>query len=402
MKNKSYDHIIVGGGLAATNAAQGIRERDKNASVLIIGAERYLPYHRPPLSKKLWIGNKQVESIFIKDEAFYRENGIDILLGIEVAAIDAAAKTVTAEDGNTWQYGKLLLATGGVPRKLNIPGGDLEGVSNYRYLDDYLVAKAEAVAGRSVVVIGGGFIGSEIAAALNLNDIKVTLVFPEQHLVQRVFPEDLARAISSDYVRRGVELAAGDVAASIELQNGKYKTRTRKGKTHESEVVIVGAGIVPSVELASSAGLKVSNGIEVNQYLQTSNPDIFAAGDNTLFPYTALGGEMRRVEHWDNAVNQGRYAGHNMVERDQAYDYMPYFFSDLFDFGYEAVGDVDSRLETFADWQTEFEKGVIYYLKDNVVRGAMMCGVWDKVLEASELIRSGRKVTQDDLRGAIK
>jgi len=165
--------------------------------------------------------------------------------------------------------------------------------------------------------------------------------------------------------------------------------------------VIVGIGIAPYLDLARNSGLQTANGIIVDEYLQASLPDIYASGDNAFFPYHVLG-KQTRIEHWDNALNQGKWAGRNMAGAREPFTYMPYFFSDLFEFGYEAVGDVDARLETFADWQKENETGVIYYLKDGKVRGAMMCNVWEKVEAARTLIRKGDTMTPDKLRGAIR
>jgi NADPH-dependent 2,4-dienoyl-CoA reductase/sulfur reductase-like enzyme len=202
------------------------------------------------------------------------------------------------------------------------------------------------------------------------------------------------------YRAKGVTVLTGDAPEAFEKRNGRFVTSTREGRTIESEILIVGVGIMPATQLAEDAGLNVSNGIVVNDYLQTSDPDIYAAGDNALFPYQALG-RQARVEHWDNAVTQGKWAGRNMAGAAEPFDYMPYFFSDLFEFGYEAVGDVDSRLNTFADWQKENDTGVIYYLDDGKVRGMMMCNVWDKVDAARSIIRRGESVPVESLRGAL-
>lgn len=401
MSEQIYRYIIIGGGLAGASASEGIREHDENGSILIIGNEKHIPYNRPPLSKKLWFGQKKVEDIVVQDHDYYSRHRITLALNAEVIGIQPDARVVTDSRGNTYRYEKLLIATGGKPKRLNIPGADLDDIYYYRYLDDYLNLRTRAKERESALVIGGGFIGSEMAAALNINKVDVTLLFPDSYLVSRVFPEELGRAITDEYTKRGVRIIAGDLPQSIERRNGKFLTRTRNGEEIESGIIVAGVGITPSIELAEAAGLKTDNGITVNEYLQTSDENIYAAGDNANFPYMVLG-EHRRVEHWDNALNQGTFAGRNMAGLNQPYDYMPYFFSDLFEFGYEAVGDVDSRLETFADWQKENDTGVIYYLKDNKVRGAMMCNVWDKVDDARELIKKGSKVTPDSLKGAIK
>jgi NAD(P)H-nitrite reductase large subunit len=401
MPEQFYSYIIVGAGLAGGCAADAIREHDKKGSVLLVGDEKHLPYDRPDLSKKLWFGKKKVEEIFLHDQNYYDENGIHIRLGTRIVELDARGKALRDENGNSYRYEKLLLATGGIPRTLPIPGGNLEGVCYYRYLDDYLRIRTEVKEGKSAVVIGGGFIGSEIAAALNINRVKVTMIFPEPYLVQRVFPDYLGKAIQQHYIEREITILNGDKPSSFVKNEDKFITRTGNGKQVESDLLIVGIGIMPVIDLAQKAGLKVGNGIVVNKYLQTSDLDIYAAGDNALFPYQALGQNMR-IEHWDNAVNQGKWAGRNMAGAHEQFDYMPYFFSDLFEFGYEAVGEVDSQLETLADWQKENDTGIIYYLKEGKVRGVMMCNVWGKLDAARELIKKGERVRPESLAGAIR
>jgi NADPH-dependent 2,4-dienoyl-CoA reductase/sulfur reductase-like enzyme len=392
---------MVGGGLAGASAVYGIWVRDKSGSILLIGGEKHLPYDRPPLSKKLWFGKKKVEDIFLHDQKFYDQNGVAVALGVKATSLDAKQKKITTSDGKSYRFQKLLLATGGVPRALPVPGGDLEGICYYRYLDDYLRMRTEASTGKSAVIIGGGFIGSEVAAALNINKVDVTMIFPEPYLCNRVFPEGLGMALQRQYRERGITVLAGDRPASLAKKGGRFVTTTGGNRQIESDVVIVGIGIAPSLDLAKSAGLLTGNGIEVNQHLQTSDPDVYAAGDNAFFPYQALG-KQTRVEHWDNALNQGKCAGRNMAGAGEPYTYMPYFFSDLFEFGYEAVGEVSAELETFVDWQKENDTGVIYYLKDGRVRGAMMCNVWEKVDAARELIRKAERMTPESLRGLIR
>jgi 3-phenylpropionate/trans-cinnamate dioxygenase ferredoxin reductase subunit len=395
-----FAYIVVGGGLAGASAVKGIREIDQGEPILLVGSERHLPYNRPPLTKDLWSGKENVGDIFVNDQGFYDENGVQLALGTTATRIDLEAKSVILNTGESVGFGKLLLATGGVPRKLDIPGGDLEGIYYYRYLDHYRNLRSEATAGKSALVIGGGFIGSEIAAALNMNDVEVTMVFPESYLVQRVFPAGLGQALRSSYQKRGVRVLSGDVPTSIERHGSQFITHTKNGQEVRSDLVLAGIGITPSVELAEHAGLQVDDGVVVSEYLQSSHPDIYAAGDNTRFPYIALG-KLMRVEHWDNAKEQGRAAGRNMAGQQEKYTYMPYFYSDLFEFGYEAVGEISSRLDTCADWQEENVTGIIYYLKDNRVRGVMTCNVWEKLDEARDMIRRQEEMSPEALAQAI-
>jgi 3-phenylpropionate/trans-cinnamate dioxygenase ferredoxin reductase component len=399
MPVKSYSYVIVGAGLAGASAVEGVRQVDRRGSILLLGGEEDLPYDRPPLSKQLWTGGKTVAEIVLHDEAFYKANAVDLRLGTQVTQIDAGAHTILDGRGNAFQYGRLLLATGGAPRRLNIPGGDLEGISYYRTLHDYRELRGAAVAGKSVLVVGGGFIGSEMAASLRTNELAVTMIFPSSWLVSRVFPESLGRYLTEQYRAKGVEVLAGDVPLSIRRDGSVYVTRTRSGRELRTDLLVAGIGITPNISLAQSAGLSTGNGVVVNEFLQSSAPDIYAAGDIAQFPEAGFG--PRRLEHWDNAVSQGRHAGRNMAGAREPFTYLPFFFSDLFEFGYEAVGDVDSRLEAIADWQEENKTGVIYYLNDGRVRGAMMCNLFGKVDAARELIQQPGHSTAADLRGAI-
>ena len=396
-----YDYLIVGAGRAGASAVEGIRSKDEEGAILLIGREDYIPYDRPDLSKKLWSGKKTVDDLFPLDRDFYMDNSIDLLLDTTVKELNPRNKTLKDSRRNVWGYNKLLLATGGSPRKLDIPGGDLEEIFYYRNLNDYKALREQVGENKTAVIIGGGFIGSELAAALSANGVRVQMIFPDPWLVNRVFPENLAVSIEGQFKKNGISICTGDTPVSIDKNGKRFVTTTREGKKFESDIVIVGAGIKPSTELAEMAKLQVGNGIVVNENLQTSDQNIYAAGDNAFFPYSALG-VGKRVEHWDNAREQGKRAGMNMAGVRTAYDYMPYFWSDLFEFGYEAVGEVDSSLDIITDWQTENEKGVIYYLKDRKVRGIMTCNIYGQVDEARKIIRQGKELLPDDLKGAIK
>ncbi|MGE3108958.1 MAG: NAD(P)/FAD-dependent oxidoreductase [Vicinamibacterales bacterium] len=400
MAEHSFSYIVVGAGPAASAAVDGIRAHDTRGSILLIGAEADPPYDRPPLSKQLWTGAKQLEEILLHDRAFYARHGVELRLGTEVVALDPAAHLLRDSGGATYRYEKLLLATGGTPRRLDIPGGDLAGICYFRTVDDYKRLRRVASEGKSALVIGGGFIGSEIAAALRTSGLNVTMAFPGQWLVSRVFPESLGRALTAQYRAKGVEILAGDRPLAIDHEGSQYRTRTRAGREILSDLIVVGIGIAPNTALAQGAGLETGAGIIVNQFLQTSDRDIYAAGDIAYFPEAVLG--PRRIEHWDNALSQGRHAGRNMAGAAAPFTYIPFFFSDLFEFGYEAVGDTDSRHETFADWQEENKTGVVYYLRDGRVRGAMMCNLFGKVDAARALIQRTERVTLQDLRGAIR
>jgi len=401
MLDSQYKYVIVGAGLAGGAAVDGIREVDAEGSILLIGQESYLPYNRPPLTKGLWSGKKTIEKIFLHPDQYYADHGATVLTETEVVAIDPNDCRITDQHGRCARYEKLLLATGGTPRRLTIPGAELEGICYYRYLSDFVRLRVDAQRGATALVIGGGFIGSELAAALQTNGVNVTMLFPDAYLVSRVFPEGLGRALTNQYANRGVTIFANDTPATIERKDGKYFTQTHDGRQITTDLLVIGAGIRPLDELARMAGLQVENGIVVNSLLETSMPGIYAAGDIASFPYLALGKQMR-VEHWDNAIMMGKWAGRNMAGAEQPYDYMPYFYSDLFEFGYEAVGDVSSKLATYSDLPGNGETGVIYYLQDNQVRGVMLCNIFGKVEEARTLIRQGVRVGRpEELAGRI-
>jgi 3-phenylpropionate/trans-cinnamate dioxygenase ferredoxin reductase subunit len=380
------EYLVIGSGLAGTSAAEGIRTLDSNGSVAIIGAEHASPYDRPPLSKKLWFGKKKLEDVYLHNQSFYEQNGITLVLDKQITTVNAAEKYVTDRDGKRYRFGKLLLATGGVPHTLEIRGGSLEGIFYYRTIDDYVRLRQKAGEARSVTILGGGFIGSEMAAALNVNKLDVTMIYPSGHLCNRIFPKDLGLAMERLYESRNIHILKEQKPTVIEPNGAGFLVHTSTGRRIASDLVVAGLGVRPAVELAEKAGLAAGNGIAVNEYLQTSHPDIYAAGDSAQFPYQALGQRMR-IEHWDNALNQGKHAGRNMAGAHEPFTYMPYFFSDLFEFGYEAVGEIDSRMDIIADWQKPFETGVLYYTRNRVVRGAMMCNVWNSVEKARDLIR---------------
>jgi NADPH-dependent 2,4-dienoyl-CoA reductase/sulfur reductase-like enzyme len=395
-----YRYVVVGGGLAGASAIEGIREIDSSGAILLVAAEAHLPYDRPPLTKKLWFGKMKEQQIYLHDRAWFEQAGVDLLLGRRVVAVEEPARSIVTDSGERFRYERLLLATGGTPRRLPIPGADLDGVIYYRSVDDFERTRDAAAAGASVTVIGAGFIGSEIAAALAINRVRVTLVNTRRTLVPRIFPEELGRWLEGEYARHGVVILDDDAVVAIERADGRLLTRTRAGQRLPSDLVIAGVGIDPSTRLAQTAGIAVGNGILVDEFLETSRDAIYAAGDNAFFPYAALGRSVR-IEHWDNARSQGRQAGRNMAGAREAFTYMPYFFSDLFEFGYEAVGDVRSSLETVADWQETNRRGVLYYLEREQVRGVMLCNVWEKLEVARELIRRGGKVAPAELHDAI-
>jgi 3-phenylpropionate/trans-cinnamate dioxygenase ferredoxin reductase component len=384
-----YNYLIIGGGMTADAAVQGIREADPNGSIGIISAEADAPYNRPPLTKGLW-KDQSPDSIW-RSEA---KQKAQLHLEREVRALNLWARQVTDNHGDTYTFEKLLLATGGRPRRFSFGG---EGVIYYRTLADYRRLRSLTDKGSRFVVVGGGFIGSELAAALAMNGKKVTLVFRGKGIGQQMYPADLSQFLNDYYRQKGVELAPDDSVVDVHARGNEFVVKTKGGRELLAEGVVAGLGIEPNVELAQQAGLRVERGIVVDEYLCTSHPDVYAAGDVAAFYSPALMRRLR-VEHEDNALTMGRHAGKNMASIPQTYSHLPFFYSDLFDLGYEAVGETDSSLATAADWKTPFREGVVYYHQEGKIRGVLLWNVWGQVDAARELIAGQRQFRPEQLR----
>jgi len=372
-----FRYLIIGGGMTADAAARGIREADAKGSIGIISSEPHPPYARPPLSKALWKGEPE-DAIWKHTETA----GVEIHLGRRVTAIHPQQKSVTDDRGKAVSYDKLLLATGGTPRRLALPS---EQIIYYRTYDDYRRLRALANEKLKFLVLGGGFIGSEVAAALRMAGREVTMLIPEDGIGARVFPADLSHFLVDYYREQGVDVRSGEGLASLSQSAGKVIVKTTKGKEIPVDVIVAGLGIQPNVEIAEQAGVRVENGIVVDEMLRTNVPDVFAAGDVANFYNPQLGARMR-VEHEDNANSMGAAAGRSMAGNGTPYTHLPFFYSDLFQLGYEAVGELDPRLQTESDWKEPFREGVVYYLKDGRVRGVLLWNTWGQVDNARSLI----------------
>ena len=386
-------YLIIGGGMTGAAAASGIRELDARGGITLISAENAPPYDRPPLSKKLWHGKRTLDQIVAP-----LPEDVVLRLGRRVVAVDPDRRQATDDTGTVYTYDRLLLATGGAPRRLPF-GGD--AVNYYRTVDDYRALRAEAGRGASFVVIGGGFIGSEVAAVLREQGNAVTMVFPESGITDRLFPPDMSAFVNDDFRRRGVEVLSGESVVDIEANDKGMVVVTGSGRRLSADRVVAGIGIIPSVEIAKGMGLAVDNGIQVDEYLRAGRPEIFAAGDVANYPDPILG-LRRRVEHADAARAMGRAAGRNMAGAAEPYRYLPMFYSDLFDLSYEAVGQCDSRLERVEDWQEQYRRGVVYYHKDGRVCGVLLVDVWDTLDEARQLIEAAEPAEPDNLIGRIR
>ena len=364
----SYDHVIVGGGMTADAAAKAIHETTPEATILIVSADVDAPYTRPALSKKLWIDPDYTPAD--NDLGTVEASGAELRLGTMVESIDREARTVTTSDGDTVGYGRLLLATGGSPTALDLPDDDR--VVYFRTAADYRRLRELSGDGRHVAVVGGSYIGTEIAAALAQNDTRVTLVFPDDVLGGSIFPAPIAATFEKAFEEARVELARGRRVESGTADDAGVHLVLDDGSTLDADAVVVGLGISPADSLAADAGLDTDDGVVVDERLRTSDPNVFAAGDVADYPDAILG--RRRVEHVDNAKSQGAAVGRIMAGSDEVYDHTPYYYSKVFDISYEAVGTLDASLETVLDDKGE-GRAVAYYLGEDGVEGVLLWNV---------------------------
>lgn len=387
-----YKYLIIGGGLAGDAAVQGIREVDSSGSIGMFSMELHPPYTRPDLSKGLWKG-RPLEKIWRNTDKLDAQ----LLLGHKVTEIDPGNKCIRSEVGEEYRFDKLLLATGGSP--IRLPFGS-EDVIYFRSLHDYQRLRALSEQREQFLVIGGGFIGSEIAAALTMVGKKVVMVFPDESLGANLYPDELSHFLDRYYREKGIELLTNDKVVDLQKKESRFAVRTHGGHAFDVDGVVAGIGIRPNVQLAEQSGLQVGDGVIVDEYLRTSAPDIFAAGDVANFYHFALNKRLR-VEHEDNAIQMGKLAGQNMAGAHESYTHTPMFYSDLFDLGYEAVGEINSKLQTVEDWQEPFKKGVIYYLDNHRVRGVLLWNVWNQVDKARALLMEEGPFSAANVQGKI-
>jgi 3-phenylpropionate/trans-cinnamate dioxygenase ferredoxin reductase subunit len=389
--------VIVGAGLAGAKAAIELRERGFAGRVLLIGTESELPYERPPLSKDYLRGDSERDDLYVESETFYQDKEIELLLGHAVTEIDPGARSVQLErHGADITYDALLIATGSRPRRLQLPGAELQGIHYLRTIADSDAIGERLEQGGHVAVVGGGWIGCEIAASARQKGLDVTLI-SDQPLPLESLGRQVGEFYRNVHASQGVALVLDDGLAAFEgTADTVQRVRTESGRVVECDFVVVGAGAMPNVELGQRAGLDTDNGILVDPRLQTSVPGVFAAGDvaNQLHPFY----ERRvRVEHWANAQSQGTHAAHSMRGSERGYKELPYFFSDQYDVGMEYSGlpEQSDRVVLRGDYDGgEF---VAFWLRDGVVTAGMNVNVWDVNEHVQELIRSRRRVDEAKL-----
>jgi NADPH-dependent 2,4-dienoyl-CoA reductase/sulfur reductase-like enzyme len=392
-QENTYTYIIVGGGMTADSAVRGIRQVDPEGSIALFSSESYPPYNRPPLSKGLW-KRTAPDRIFRGTPSF----GVDLFLQNTVQRIDPQKHVVFDSQGNSFHFRKLLLATGGSPIR---PWPENDRLIYYRSLADYHRLRALVDAGRRFIVIGGGFIGSEIAAAIHSQGREVSMLFPEEGIGRRVLPQDLSLFLNEEYRRQGVTVYPAEMVEKVEASAGAIRVQTANGIEYSGDAVIAGLGIRPNIHLAVQAGLLVENGIRVNEILQTSHSDVYAAGDVAEFYNPSLATRMR-VEHEEHANQSGLIAGKNMAGDSQPYHLLPSFYSDLFEISYQALGEINPSLDITADWQQPYQKGALYYLRSGRLRGVILWNMGYKELEAARaLIAEQRQWKPAQLEGRI-
>jgi 3-phenylpropionate/trans-cinnamate dioxygenase ferredoxin reductase subunit len=365
-------YVIIGGGVAAGRACQGIRREDKAGSLTLVTAESHVPYQRPPLSKEYLRGEEGLDEVYLRGDAYYEENDVTLLRGTQATRVDPSAHTVSLDSGQVLEYEKLLLATGSRAWRLPIPGNELENVFTLRTIENSDAIREAAKSSQHVLVLGGSFIGSEVAASLTQLGAKVTMVFPDSRLLERIISQELSAYLHEMYARKGIEILTGTKPDSIEGDGRVRQVRLDSGQALDVDMVVMGVGIRLNTELARDAGLEMSakGEIMVNEFLRTSDSDIYAAGDIAAWPDPTFDKRLR-VEHWDVAYRQGLRVGRNMAGNERRYTTVPYFFSDLFDFSCEVWGDLTAWDQTIRRGSLKSGSFAYYYFNQGRMVGVL-------------------------------
>jgi 3-phenylpropionate/trans-cinnamate dioxygenase ferredoxin reductase subunit len=390
-------HVIVGAGLAGAKAAEALRSEGFDGRIVLIGDESELPYERPPLSKAYLRGETPREEARVHPDDFYAANGIELRTSTAVERIDAVAGQVTLSTGDRLGYDRLLLATGAEPRRLSAQGSELEGVHYLRDLADADRIAARLSTGGRLAVIGGGWIGAEVAASARQMGLEVAIVERGRVPLQRVLGDELGEFYAQVHRDQGVRLVPGAELEGFEGTGRVERLRLADGRTLETDSVVVGVGVLPRTAVAQRAGIAVDNGILVDERLETSKPGVFAAGDvaNAYHPFW---GHRLRVEHWANALNQPACAAKAMLGKSASYERLPYFFSDQYDVGMEYSGYARSWDHVVFRGDPAKRAFVAFWLEQGRVVAGMNVNVWDVSQPIQELVRSRRTIDARRLR----
>ena len=385
--------VIVGAGLAGAKAAESLRTEGFDGRLILIGTERERPYERPPLSKDYLRGEIGREKVYVHDESFYAANDVELRLGRTAMELDTSINEVALDDGKRVRYDQLLLATGAKPRRVSVPGEALDGVLYLRDVGDSDVLRERLDRGGSVVVIGAGWIGAEVAASARQRGLNVTVIDPVGVPLERVLGTEVGSIYRDIHSDHGVRMLLGTGVAAFEGATAVERVRTSDGRALDCDFVVVGVGVQPRTALAAEGGLYVDDGILVDEYLQTSMPGVFAAGDVAMTHYPFYGRRIR-VEHWANALHQGPVAARNMLGRSEEYCHVPYFFSDQYDVGMEYAGFASAWDRVVFRGDTASREFIAFWLVQDRVVAGMNVGVWDVTDQIQKLIRA--RVPVDD------
>lgn len=376
-------YLLIGGGLASACAAESIRERDPAGSVEIISGEAYFAYHRPPLSKSYLIeGDWEPSDTYHHEEDWYDENNVSFRSGVRATGLDLRGQTATLSTGETLTYEKLLLATGAQLIKLNVPGSDLEGLYYLREIPDSDALIKASEASERVVVVGGGFIGLELASAFQQRGLDVTLVYMEEHAWEQMLSPEISQWLADYYRSKEITLMSRSQVAAFRGLSQVETVVLKSGEELFTDMVALGIGVRPDLTLVTGTPLEGDNGVPVNEYLEADVPGVYAAGDIAWYQ-DIIFNKRRRVEHWDTAKGHGEVAGANMAGDHQSYRELPYFFSDLFDLEFEFVGDFDLKPDRvdFTDNLSD-NTFIARYFQNNRIFAAVFVGREEEEVEA--------------------
>ncbi len=400
MSSQSETFVIIGGGLAGAKAAEALRDKDFTGHVVLFGAEEHLPYERPPLSKEYLAGKKKLDDFIANSSAWYRDHRVDLRLGTTVSSLDAKAHLVGLPDGSTLHYDKLLLATGSASRRLPIPGAEADGVHYLRTIDDAAALDAVLTGGSSLAIVGGGWIGLEVAADARRRGANVTVVEAAELPLLGALGREVAEVFAKLHRDHGVDLRLGTAVEEIVTADGAANgLRLGDGSIVDADVVLVAVGAAPNTELAKAAGLAMADdgGVAVDSTLQTSDPDIFAVGDIASAQHPLFGTSIR-TEHWANALKQPAAAAAGMLGKPTEYAELPYFFTDQYDLGMEYAGYAHDYARVVFRGDVDGREFVAFWLdRDNRVLAGMNVNVWDVLDDVKSLIRSQSPVDPDKL-----
>jgi 3-phenylpropionate/trans-cinnamate dioxygenase ferredoxin reductase component len=383
--------VIVGAGLAGGGAAATLREEGFDGRVVLIGAERQPPYERPPLSKEYLRGESSFERALVQPPGFYDENGIETRFGVRATRVDAAEKVVELDDGERVAYDRLLVATGARTRRFPVPGLDLEGIYSLRTVADSDRIRAEALPGRKAVVVGMGFIGSEVAASLRRSGVDVVVVDRNEVPLRRVLGKEVGRVIAGIHREHGVSMIFEDTVAAFEGAGRVERVSTAHGRRIECDFVVVSLGVEPVTDLLADTGAGIDNGVVVDEYLRTGVEGIYAAGD-VANHYHPVFERRIRVEHWQNALEQGPAAARNMLDRDEPYDEIPWFWSDQYEHNLQYAGFHTEWDELVVRGSMDERNFVAFYRKDRRVLAAVAVNRGRDLRRTMALIKSQEPV----------